>query len=291
MKNSPWKKIILAAVCLALLGTSAVGIYHDNRNIGTTRYVVKNHRIPAEFDGFTIAQVSDLHNTKFGSGHCALIGALKKAAPDIIVITGDLIDSRRTDRETAMDFIRQAVEIAPVYYTPGNHEARDPAGFAVLEASLTEPGVQVLRENAVLLEQDSAQMQLMGLEDPGFWEKGTDITKSTAEKLDALADDGDLYTILLSHRPDLMESYAGRADLVFSGHAHGGQIRLPWIGGVFAPDQGLFPKYDCGRYTSGGTTMIVSRGLGNSLFPFRVNDPPELVVVILETDKPPFIRI
>jgi predicted MPP superfamily phosphohydrolase len=93
---------------------------------------------------------------------------------------------------------------------------------------------------------------------------------------------GETYTVLLSHRPELFDCYVAKgADLVFSGHAHGGQFRLPFLGGVFAPDQGLFPTYDAGLYQQKGTSMIVSRGLGNSLFPFRVNNRPEIVVVTL----------
>ena len=105
-------------------------------------------------------------------------------------------------------------------------------------------------------------------------------------KLNNLADTESSYIILLSHRPELFESYVScNIDLVLSGHAHGGQFRLPFIGGLIAPDQGIFPKYDAGLFTNGSTNMIVSRGLGNSIIPIRFNNRPEVIVIeLLNTD-------
>jgi predicted MPP superfamily phosphohydrolase len=104
-------------------------------------------------------------------------------------------------------------------------------------------------------------------------------------KLDELISEEE-FTLLLSHRPEMFDTYVEKdVDLVFSGHAHGGQFRIPFVGGVFAPNQGLFPKYDSGIYSEGNTTMVVSRGIGNSAFPFRINNRPEVILVELDTEN------
>ena len=253
----------------------------DNQALEVNEWTVSDRDIPDTFSGYRIAQISDLHNAEFGEHNEELLSMLAGTAPDIIVLTGDLVDSRRTDVDVAADFAAQAMEIAPVYYVTGNHESRLKRLFPALEARLEAAGVTILRGEAVLLNRDGQQIQLLGVDDitfyTGNWED------QLPEDLERLKKEG-LYTVLLSHRPDLLELYekAG-VDLVFTGHAHGGQIRLPWIGGILAPDQGFFPKYDSGLYTLGETNLMVSRGLGNSLFPFRVNNPPEIVVVELTT--------
>lgn len=126
---------------------------------------------------------------------------------------------------------------------------------------------------------------VIGLSDPSFTLKGDmfgEVPAMVDTKLRGLIGDKDNYTILLSHRPELFEAYVNcGVDLVLSGHAHGGQFRLPFIGGLVAPNQGLFPKYDAGLYTKGDTNMIVCRGLGNSIIPIRFNNRPEIVLLEL----------
>lgn len=275
------KRRIILSVLAVLLLAGAIWIWIDNTRIVTTHYTVTNDKLPDAFDGFVIAQVSDLHNAAFGEGNDRLLNSLTEAGPDIIVITGDLIDSRRTDVETAAAFAEAAVKIAPVYYVAGNHEARVPEAAAALEKRMTESGVCILHNGRITLSGGGAQIDIVGLDDPD----NTAVDAISEEEL-AAAVEPERFTILLAHRPELFARYcAAGADLVFSGHAHGGQIRLPLIGGVFAPQQGFFPEYTQGCYTENGTTMVVSRGLGNSLFPFRVNNPPELVVVCLRGNQ------
>lgn len=275
------KKWLWSIPCVILLIVLIAWIVWDNQALEVNEWTVSDRDIPDTFSGYRIAQISDLHNAEFGEHNEELLSTLVGTAPDIIVLTGDLVDSRRTDVDVAADFAAQAMEIAPVYYVTGNHESRLKRLFPALEARLEAAGVTVLRGEAVLLNRDGQQIQLLGVDDitfyTGNWED------QLPEDLERLKKEG-LYTVLLSHRPDLLKLYekAG-VDLVFTGHAHGGQIRLPWIGGILAPDQGFFPKYDSGLYTLGETNLMVSRGLGNSLFPFRVNNPPEIVVVELTT--------
>lgn len=275
------KKWLWSIPCVILLIVLIAWIAWGNQALEVNEWTVSDRDIPDTFSGYRIAQISDLHNAEFGEHNEELLSMLAGTAPDIIVLTGDLVDSRRTDVDVAADFAAQAMEIAPVYYVTGNHESRLKRLFPALEARLEAADVTVLRGEAVLLNRDGQQIQLLGVDDitfyTGNWED------QLPEDLERLKKE-DLYTVLLSHRPDLLKLYEkSGVDLVFTGHAHGGQIRLPWIGGILAPDQGFFPKYDSGLYTLGETNLMVSRGLGNSLFPFRVNNPPEIVVVELTT--------
>ena len=250
-----------------------------NRSIVTTEYTVSSPALPAAFEGLRIVQISDLHNNSFGKENRRLLRAMENAAPDLIFVTGDLLDSRRTDPETALNFIRQATKLAPVYYVVGNHEGRIPEDYLPLEREMEKLNVTVLRNRSVPLEWEGQELRIAGIDDPSFFSSQEEFL----EKLHRLCDD-DSYTLLLSHHPELLDAYAdAEAELVFSGHAHGGQVRLPWIGGLYAPHQGSFPAYDAGLFTEDATSMIVSRGLGNSLFPLRIFNRPELVVAELKT--------
>ena len=245
---------------------------------------ISSSHIPAAFSGFRIAQVSDLHNSEFGKNNTELLKLLSESRPDIIAITGDLIDANHTDVGIALGFAQESVRIATTYYVTGNHEAASPQ-YDTLKAGLEEAGVIVLEDEAVSLERNGETITLLGLGDPDFTVKGDMFGETAAmvsTKLKNLDDGKGGYTILLSHRPELFETYVNCSiDLVFAGHVHGGQFRLPFIGGLVAPNQGLFPKYDAGLYTDGGTSMVVSRGIGNSIIPFRFNNRPEIVLVEL----------
>ena len=214
----------------------------------------------------------------------ALLSLLREANPDMIAITGDMIDSRHTDVAVALEFAQEAVRIAPCYYVTGNHESRLPAEYAQLKEGLLALGVEVLEDDRVALEREGETVTLIGVCDPAF--QADDHGQAIGKTLQELRDDGH-YTILLSHRPELFHVYAeNNMDLVLSGHAHGGQFRLPFIGGLIAPHQGLFPQYDGGEYTQSNTHMIVSRGIGNSIIPIRFNNRPEIVLIQLETANP-----
>ena len=275
-KSVKWL-VILPLALLVILWT-----VWGNTALETTRIQIVSERIPASFDGWRIAQVSDLHNAEFGEENGDLLKLLQAEQPDMIALTGDLVDSVHTDMDRAVKFAGEAVQIAPCYFVTGNHEARLKEQYEELEQRLEEIGVTVLRDEAVNLEREGGSIQLIGLDDPRFEEQDEELEDSLAyfeEKLSAM-ELADSYRILLSHRPETFGAYVSQQiDLVLTGHAHGGQFRLPVIGGVIAPNQGLFPKYDAGLYTEGKTNMIVSRGLGNSVLPFRLNNRPEVVIV------------
>ncbi|MBQ8830044.1 MAG: metallophosphoesterase [Oscillospiraceae bacterium] len=277
------KKLIFIILAVLVVAALSVWIWHHNVTILTTHYTVSSEDLPESFDGFTIVQVSDLHNDLFGEGNCNLISAITAAAPDIIVLTGDIMDSYDTDLDIACEFIDGIIGIAPVYYITGNHEYRFPLIFEKFEAHMINAGVTVLRDKTAEIELNGETITIAGAEDPDF--SGINNFKDSkyfADRLTALVPD-EGFTLLLSHRPDIFETYCETgADLVLTGHAHGGQFRLPILGGLFAPQQGFLPDYSEGLFEKDGTTMIISRGLGNSAFPFRINNPPELVVVTLE---------
>ncbi|WP_312645313.1 metallophosphoesterase [Hydrogenoanaerobacterium sp.] len=212
---------------------------------------------------------------------------VKNASPDIIVVTGDLIDRRKYDLATATTFIFGAVKIAPVYYVSGNHEAWSDK-YREIQKSLMDAGVQVLDNSAVKLSSGGGSIELLGVKDPDFltfdYMDGTNTEELSEQLRKWDANDG--FKILLSHRPELFDLYCeSNIDLIFTGHAHGGQFRIPFLGGLVAPDQGLFPKYTSGYYTKNASTMFVSRGLGNSVIPIRIFNRPEIVVVTLKKDS------
>ena len=281
-----WNKR-LVWIAAALLLAVILWVIWGNTALEVNSYVIQSNKIPKSFSGFRIVQVSDLHNAEFGEGNEQLLSLIQDQSPDIIVITGDLVDSRNTDIEIALEFAWGAVKIAPVYYVTGNHEARI-TEYAELKNGLEQAGVTILENEKLKLERAGETITLMGVDDPSFQTDYLfgDAETVTTSVLDDLMDGNDRYTILLSHRPELFTTYtASGVDLVFTGHAHGGQFRIPFVGGLVAPNQGFFPEYDSGLYTAGTTNMLVSRGVGNSIIPVRINNRPELIVVQLESTQ------
>ena len=270
--------LVVATILLSLLAR----MLWENTAVELNSYVLESDRLPAAFDGFRIAQVSDLHNTTFGEDNEELISLLAEAKPDVIAITGDLIDSNNPDVGVALRFARQALQIAPCYFVTGNHEFC--ASHTVeLMKGLMEMGVIVLTDSQVDITRDGAAISLFGVRDlcyehdywRGYPEK---VMRAALEKRT-----GENCTVLLSHRPELFGVYVENGiDLALTGHSHGGQFRLPFIGGIYAPDQGLLPKYDAGLFAQGRTQMIVSKGFGNSIIPTRFCNRPELVLVELK---------
>ncbi len=276
------KRLIIAGVALVLLAL-IIWTAWGNTAMELNTYTVSSKELPDAFDGYCIAHVSDLHNAEMGDGNEKLLAMLREAEPDIIAITGDLIDSRNTNIEVALAFAEEAIKIAPCYYVTGNHEARV-SECAELKVGLEAAGVVVLENERTEIDLSGETISIIGVDDPSF---NTDylfgdsalVVSNTLAEI-STEDDG--FAVLLSHRPELFDTYvACGVDLTLSGHAHGGQFRLPFIGGLVAPNQGLFPKYDSGLYTEGSTKMVVSRGIGNSILPFRFNNRPEVILIEL----------
>ena len=280
-------KFIFFSILSAVIVTLIIVIVWGNTALELNTYTISCSQAPENFDGYRIAHISDLHNTQMGKDNEKLLTMLQEAEPDIIAITGDLIDSRNTDVDIALQFVRKAVKIAPCYYVTGNHEARVKE-YNELKNGLTSVGVIVLEDDYTELSIGDETIKLIGVNDPSFH---TDYLFGDSEsimdsKLTELHTNGDGFTILLSHRPELFDIYAEHdIDLILSGHAHGGQFRIPFIGGVVAPNQGFFPEFDAGIYTDGNTNMLVSRGVGNSILPLRINNRPEVLLIELNSDK------
>ena len=279
------RKSIILAVVAAILFALIAWIIWGNTALELSTYTISSSKLPQSFDGYRIAHVSDLHNAEMGKDNETLLTMLREADPDMIAITGDLIDSRNTNVEIALQFAQEAMKIAPCYYVSGNHEARVNE-YEELKTGLISAGVIILEDTQTEISIEGHSITLIGVNDPSFQ---TDYLFGDSEtvinsKLTELHTDGEVFTILLSHRPELFDTYADHdVDLALSGHAHGGQFRLPFIGGVVAPNQGLFPEYDAGIYTDGNTNMLVSRGVGNSILPFRINNRPEVILIELQS--------
>ena len=267
-----------------------IWVIWGNKALTAEKIVIYDSGIPSAFNGFRIVQVSDLHNAEFGRGNNELLEVIEDCQPDIIVATGDIIDSGRTDTLTAALFVEKALKTTPVYYVTGNHEARllEQGGtgkdeYFKLESIMVNAGANVLHGESVSIERGESEIQIIGIDDPEYLRlnKYAGENRITLSNIDEFIKE-DIFTVLLSHRPELFEEYAkSGVNLVIAGHAHGGQFRLPFVGGLFAPNQGFFPRYDSGLYEKNNTKMVVSRGLGNSAVPIRFNNRPEIVVIEL----------
>lgn len=272
--------------CLAIV--LVVFCIWENNYVVITNYTYVNSKIPEEFNNYKILHISDLHNKNY---HGRLLNKIRKINPDVIVITGDLIDRRRTKIDVAVELAEQVVRIAPTYYVSGNHEQLS-GEYSVLKKRLKQANINIIDNSYALLNKGEIEIGLLGIADPTIQQSERDYLFQDNSKYMKRAIEevskgvNTSFNILLSHRPEQFQSYKDMGvDLVFSGHAHGGQVRLPFLGGLYAPNQGMLPKYTEGIYKKGATSMVVSRGLGNSSFPLRVFNQPELVVVTLEKES------
>jgi predicted MPP superfamily phosphohydrolase len=273
----PWYFWLISLLILVVMF-----LYDQNNRIQVSRHHVKDAKIPSAFNGFKILHISDLHNKSFGKNQSVLLRIIFKLNPDIILITGDLIDRRRTDFKPVLHLL-EGISQYPVYFAPGNHEAWSKQ-YVQLRELLLSKAVLLLENECQTLLRDEQSITLYGLKDPGFYKQRDAITSSrlilqaTLDKWKPQA-----FSVLLSHRPEYFDLYTEHhMDITFSGHAHGGQIRFPFIGAIMAPHQGFFPKYSAGMYQTNMSKLFLSRGLGNSLFPFRIFNHPELIFVTLE---------
>lgn len=280
------KKILLSVISAVvfILSINSLLLF-ENKSIMTTEMEIVSNRIPETFSGYRIVQISDLHNEEFGKGNKQLIEKVKEAEPDIIVMTGDMIDVYDLKIDVAVNFAKNMKAIAPTYFVTGNHESKT-LDYPLLLGEYEKVGVTVLDNKKVFIEKDGEKINLLGIDDQNFFLTylcGTDDENITVV-LGKLVEGIEGYTILLAHRPEKINVYSSfDIDLVLSGHAHGGQINIPLVGGLKAPGQGWLPEYYEGLHKVGDTQMVISRGLGNSAFPFRINNRPEIVIVELKS--------
>ena len=270
-------------MCILSVLIVAFLIHAGNNFIFTTTIEISNKKVPQSFDNYTIIHVSDLHNKKFGYNQKNLINKIKEQSPDIIAITGDLIYRRSDDISNAVKFIEEIVKIAPVYFVNGNHEIQS-NNYDDIRNILSNLGVITLEGKSLNLYRENEYITISGVNDPCYYRELKKSSKDTMiYMLSKITIDKNKYNILLSHVPHMIDLYSSFGyDLVFSGHAHGGQFRIPFLGGIYAPEQGFFPKYTSVKYKLSETTEIVSRGLGRSIIPIRIFNNPEIVLCKLK---------
>ena len=248
----------------------------------TCRALAQLPGLPQGFDGFTIVHLSDLHGHEYGEGNRELLERVRAERPDLIVVTGDLID-QKSQLEMVPALARGLAAIAPSYYVTGNHEwALGSGTVRELKAVLAQCGVSVLSNQYEILERGGSKLVLAGVDDPNGR-----ADQTTPEELRAQIEGQapGLFTLLLAHRNDHFGQYAAAGyDFVMSGHGHGGIVRLPFVGGLIGTDRRFFPPWTSGVYAVGDSALFVSRGLGNNTVPFkglRVFNRPEVAVVTL----------
>lgn len=286
-RNNP--KIIKRALCviLTLFVAFAIVTVWGNITLSVEHFNIETDKLNIE-KGYKIAHISDYHNTKNKFLNDAVLSSLDAEKPDIIVLTGDLADCRKTDIEKGLDFVSAIVEIARVYYVTGNHECNisidDQSAFDNMIADMEDLGVEVLRQecSSIILPNEET-LNIFGIDDPYFHcEYARQVKSSTDTLCSGLEINKNQFNILLAHHPEQLDIYSSyNFDLVYSGHAHGGQGRLFGVG-LIAPDQGFFPKYSSGLYEENETKLMVSRGIGNSIAPVRIFDRPHLIYTVIK---------
>lgn len=276
--------IIIAILFLACL----TSIWLSYNWLTVSNFTVTSNKIS---EPFRIVLISDLHDHQFGKNNEKLAEKIREQSPDLIIIDGDMINADSENADTAVEVVRALKEIAPVYYSYGNHEyAYMEAGHTDLQAELEEAGAVVLNYQNMDIEIKGNPIRLGGLYEFGF-ETGMQSEEENQRALSYLEKyvDTDRYLIMCAHRPDSFDPWDTAddwgIDLVLSGHLHGGQVIIPGIGGLYSQLEGFFPQYDYGQYKLGDSDMIITRGLGSNpkILP-RFNNLPEIAVVDVYTE-------
>ena len=280
-RSHPLRRLVLL---LAAAAGSWVWFQWQCWGMTVTHTDVELAGLPAEFDGYRIVHLSDLHGHEYGAGNSDLLARVAEQEPDLIVVTGDLID-REGQLEMVPTLARGLAAAAPAYYVTGNHEWSLGTGKVMeLKNLLSQCGVAVLSNQYEILERDGAQIVLAGVDDLNGYADQMTPEERYARSWDQVPG---LFTILLAHRNNQFGRYANTGyDFVMSGHGHGGIIRLPFAGGLIGTGGRMLPPWTSGIYTAGDSTLFVSRGLGNNTVPFpgfRLFNRPELAVVTLRT--------
>lgn len=282
------KKIAIIAFLLLVIALFFVRLYIDANVIQISRYTVESNKIPESFDGYKIIHISDLHSKEFGENSENLLKKIEQENPDIVVLTGDMVTASDKDYTVFFTLVNKLTLSYDVYFIPGNHEqALSDKRKNEIKTYLEEHGVVVLNNEMVPLMKNSQNVNLYGLWYSNKYYSENDEYVLTEKYITELIGNADYeqYNILLTHNPRYFETYASwGADLILSGHIHGGMVRFPFIGAIFSPDEKFFPKYDAGLYQNDSEkSIIVSRGLGRGSTGFRLFNRPELVVITLQS--------
>lgn len=268
-------------IIIALMAAVLAFLIKDSReNLEISDYELSSSKLPASFDGFKIVQLSDLHGAEFGEDGKELVTKVKELEPDIIVLTGDFVTDEG-DIDVVQRLAEALAELCPVYFISGNHEYG--SGLALNVKSIMEnAGVEYLGNEYITICRNDDEIMLAGVEDPlAYADMLTPDELVSQMKEEA----PEAFKILLGHRNYWMTEYPElEVDLIFSGHAHGGIVRIPGLGGLIGTDRHLFPDFEAGMFNNGYYTMIVSRGLGNSVSVPRLFNRPEIVCVTLRSE-------
>lgn len=272
---------------VALTGLALVSarIYSDNALLKVSKYEVKSDKIPKKFNKFKIIHLSDLHSCNFGKNNSKLIEKVNHEHPDIIVMTGDMVNKYDENFDVFFNLAEILSEKYKIYYILGNHEQRlKKDDLNLIIRKLNELGIRILSNEKITIMRDRDRVNIYGIDIPISYykirNKPSNVDQVINEALNKCKEKE--YNILLAHNPLYFEEYAKHnVDLTLSGHVHGGMIRLPFIGALLSPERKLFPKYSSGVYKKNNKNLIVSRGIGHSKSGIRVFNMPEIVSITL----------
>ncbi len=296
---------IIFKILLVIIGILLINAL-INSGVYITRINLEFDNLPEELSGYKIMQLTDVHSVRNKALSDKILEKVEDEKPNIIFVTGDLIDSGYYNEQNRLydkgkvsipdlkttGLMEEMAELSELYYVYGNHEMMllDDPENNVFKRELEKLDVHVLNNEKTYIELGTSRYRLVGVQDPATLykdEKYADVGDTREEKVDYILKDlfegeEDMFTILLSHRPEYFPVYSKyNIDIAFTGHAHGGVVRFPFIGGLYAHAQGWFPKYTSGVHKDGRLNMIVGRGIGNSTIDFRFMNPPEIVITTL----------
>ena len=276
MKRRRTKSGRIAIVIIALLCLVGYIFVRDSaEHLELTRCTVTNHKLSQSFSGFKIVQLSDFHGAELVTD---IVETVREQKPDIIALTGDFITDEG-DLPAVEQLVSQLSDICEVYFISGNHDFAS-GRIAELSDILSSCGVKYLKNEYVTIQRGGESIILAGVEDPNSW---ADLELPDVFLKKVRAEHPDDYIVLLGHRNYWMEKYPDLpVELILCGHAHGGIVRIPGVGGLLSTDRTLFPDYEAGMYDNGNYTMIVSRGLGNSISVPRLMNRPEILSIELK---------
>lgn len=267
------------------LGLLSMRMYLDNKFINVSKYEIKSNKLPIEFNKFKIVHLSDFHSYDFGKNNIKVIEKINDENPDIIVMTGDMVNKYDNNFDRFLKLSEILSKSYRMYYIVGNHEKRlrDYHLNFIIE-KLSQFNIKILNDEKIIIKRKNAFINIYGIDIPLSFYKIRNRPSNIEDVVDSVLKrcKEKEYNILLAHNPLYFEIYSKfSVDLTLSGHVHGGMVRLPFVGGVLSPERKLFPKYSSGVYKVNNKELIVSRGLGHSKPGMRLFNMPEIVSITL----------